>query len=706
MIDSNRRRFTIRYWMLAAALFLAWGVASLWLVPALIRQAYEGQSLEVLNAVLAGRDQHPLSDYLQGWAALRLRLTAVFVLGAPALFGGLLHRRSIGERLRGLVAPPEGVPVSSSDLLQLAVWFGLAAGLGEAAITAVRGWQIPDPAWRYSADMVWMSPAVAVAASLVVGVLFRGIVRVFKIEYPLRLYWFVFSTLAAYMLLRTARLGVRVDAAWLLAVGVAVQVARVGSGRWRTSQIMVRRSLLWLAAVVVLLGVGLHGTRYVSERRALALLPAVDGRLPNVLLIILDTVRAQNLSLYGYGRPTTPELRALARDGVVFDRAVATAPWTLPSHASLFTGRFAHELTADWGSPLDDTYPTLAEALGTRGFETVGVVANLLYTTRRSGLQRGFASYHDHPVSPFMMLQNSWVGRLILARLEGFTTSFEALVGKTAETVNQQFLGWLGRRNGDRPFFAFLNYFDAHGPYRPPAPFDTLFTAKLPGGQNQPRGRRGARDFERVTAAYDGGLAYVDAQLGHLLRQMRAMGRLDNTIVIVTSDHGEHLGERANQMVGHGNSLYVQLLHVPLVIVYPPSVPAGLRFARPADIRDIPATVMDLAGLSGGSEFPGPSLSRHWMHPAGTDATRSELILSELSAKVGEPPSRAAQALTAGAFHYIMYGDGSEELYNLENDPAEEFNLAAAPETREDLTRLRASLDSLLSASTGRPGMR
>jgi arylsulfatase A-like enzyme len=548
--------------------------------------------------------------------------------------------------------------------------------------------------------MVWMSPAVAVAASLVVGVLLRGTVRVFRIEYPMRLYWFVFSALAAYMLLRTARLGVRVDAAWLLAVGVAVQAARVASSRWRSAQVMVRRSLPWLTAVVVLLGMGLHGARYVTERRALALLPAVDGRLPNVLLIILDTVRAQNLSLYGYGRPTTPELRALARDGVVFDRAVATAPWTLPSHASLFTGRFAHEVTADWGTPLDDTYPTIAEALGTRGYETVGVVANLLYTTRRSGLQRGFASYHDHPVSPFMMLQNSWVGRLILSRLEGFTTSFEALVGKTAETVNQQFMGWLGRRNGDRPFFAFLNYFDAHGPYRPPAPFDTLFTATLPDGRTQPGSRQGARDFERVTAAYDGGLAYVDAQLGRLLRQMQAMGKLENTIVIVTSDHGEHLGERENQMVGHGNSLYVQLLHVPLVIVYPPSVPAGLRLARPADIRDIPATVMDLVGLGGDSEFPGLSLSRHWTRPAGSDATGGEPILSELSAKVGEPPSRAAQALTAGVFQYIIYGDGSEELYNLESDPAGELDLAAAPETREDLTRLRASLDSLLSAST------
>ncbi len=183
----------------------------------------------------------------------------------------------------------------------------------------------------------------------------------------------------------------------ILAAGLAVQTTRVILHNPDVARRLIRRSSPLFFVCFVLVGSAV----WVSGSRPDARLPTAEvdsgsRRFPNVLLITLDTVRAANLSLYGYSRQTTPNLDRFAKRGVVFDKAFATAPWTLPSHASLFTGRWPHELSTDYTVPLDGTHPTLAEYLSRQGYRTAGFVANLGYCSFGTGLARGFEHYEDY----------------------------------------------------------------------------------------------------------------------------------------------------------------------------------------------------------------------------------------------------------------------------------------------------------------------
>ncbi len=185
----------------------------------------------------------------------------------------------------------------------------------------------------------------------------------------------------------------------------------------------------------------------------------------NVLLIVLDTVRAQSLSLNGYERETSPQLERLARRGLSFENAISTSPWTLPGHASMFTGRYPHEVSADWSVPLDATFPTLAEVLASNGYATAGFVANVGYCSYEHGLNRGFAYYSDYQFSLGQFILSSSLGRTVASsdRLRRISGYHELLNRRTAENINNDFLHWLSTR-GRQPFFAFLNYYDAHEP--------------------------------------------------------------------------------------------------------------------------------------------------------------------------------------------------------------------------------------------------
>src|SRR4030095_5740987 len=184
-----------------------------------------------------------------------------------------------------------------------------------------------------------------------------------------------------------------------LAVVLALTTTFLVSAQQRRFYKLVRVTLGLLVATVLALAIGVYGWQALAEQRALAKLPPAPKGAPNVLLIVMDAVGAEHLSLYGYTRPTSPQLEKFARGGVSFERAIATAPWTLPSHASMFTGRYPHELTAGWVSALDDRYPTLAEVLQNEGSLTAGFVANTFYCDRETGLDQGFIHYEDHTVS-------------------------------------------------------------------------------------------------------------------------------------------------------------------------------------------------------------------------------------------------------------------------------------------------------------------
>ncbi|MGH9902711.1 MAG: sulfatase, partial [Pyrinomonadaceae bacterium] len=472
-----------------------------------------------------------------------------------------------------------GAPLTSGPgarfLILAAVWCGLLAGLVEVAVRATQKFYLGQ-AVGAGPDFFWMTPLANTVVLLAAGLALAAAARLRPTLVSARLAVFVFS-LPVFLNLLLMYPRLQHYAAALLATGLAVQSARLAATRQRGFRQLVGRSLPLMLLLVVLLAATAAGWRWTAERRALAQLPAAPAGAPNVLFITLDTVRAQNLSLYGYGRETSPRLNQLAARGVTFERALSTAPWTLPSHASMFTGRFPHEMNADWDRALGDEHPTLAEAFAARGYLTAGFVANTGYCSHEHGLDRGFAHYEDFPRSLGQLASSSTLVRTVADhfRVRRLVRNDEHLNRQPADRINDRFLRWLAGREEGRPFFAFLNYYDAHDPYLPPAPYDRKFGPGRAEGKHSPlhhfvwdpaaRNRKlSPQEVRTEIDAYDGAISYLDHQLGLLFDELGRRGLLENTLVVVTSDHGEEFGEHGGAY--HGTSLYEEQVRVPLRI--------------------------------------------------------------------------------------------------------------------------------------------
>ncbi|MGH7656665.1 MAG: sulfatase, partial [Gemmatimonadales bacterium] len=389
--------------------------------------------------------------------------------------------------------------------------------------------------------------------------------------------------------------------------------------------------------------------------------PAPAGA-PNVLLLVLDTVRSASLGLYGYERATTPGLERWARTGTVFERATATSSWTLPSHAGLFTGRYVHELAAGFRTPMGSRWPTVAGEFRRNGYNTAGFSANRKYVTWEFGLNRGFDRFEDYAVTPGQVMVSSALSRMLV-----WQPWFQNLIGfhdlygrKGADDIRVEFLQWIsGRRDQGRPFFAFLNYYDAHNPYLPPSPWNGRFTSDTVDYVPPTLGPwLSPEQIAREQDAYEGAIAWLDHEISTLLEQLEARGLLDNTILVITSDHGEQFGEHG--LVDHGNSLYQPLLDVPLILRFPGAVPAGARFDTPVTLRDIPVTMLDLAGLDD-SSIPGESLVRFWETRSAAGDEPESPILSGLTWPNGE----VAHSLRLDKHVYIEWFGNRNELYDL-----------------------------------------
>jgi arylsulfatase A-like enzyme len=588
------------------------------------------------------------------------------------------------------------------------IWYAMAIGsLGgflEASFRAARQFITELPAAGFFWELYWMAPLSAGIAALTLAGFLAVAAKAGSSRVDVTHATFLFGFLAIHGVLRSEGIPLDPLAELVLSVGAAAALARAAGSRSRALIPLVRRSPPYvLGAFGILVVLAALRLPSVAERRALADLPVADSGLPNVVLIILDTVRAANLGLYGYHRATTPELEEWAESGVVFDRAYATAPWTLPSHASIFTGRYPFEVQTGVTRPLDDAFPTLAEVLSNRGYVTAGFVANLLYTTPMSGLHRGFARYQAHRVSFAEVARSSWLSET-LVRAARRVAGQPAPLPKDDRHVTKEFLDWLDRRDG-RPFFAFLNYFGAHEPYAPPEPFRSRFGE----GPEDPWGTSlipwhgvdGSSTSQRLrdqwVDRYDGAISYVDHQLGLIRDGLSASGLLDNTVVVITADHGETWGEHG--LLGHMNALYLPLLHVPLVVAFPRHVDPGTRIEEPVTLRDLPATILDLAGLDEGSLVPGSALLSSPARRAGSQQRSPNLAELETPPDVPSPHAPIQRgdmrALFDGSLHYIVNGDGIEELYDTEADPDEANDLSALPDFADAVEAFRATLRAL-----------
>jgi arylsulfatase A-like enzyme len=478
--------------------------------------------------------------------------------------------------------------------------------------------------------------------------------------------------------------------AWaIVALGVGLQVARLAARR----AAQLARAARWVAATLLVgfvAAASVQEWRFrAAEGRAMAALPAAADSAPNVLLLILDTVRAKSLSLNGARFATTPRLDVRAREGLVFDAAYSTSSWTLPAHASMFTGLYASHTEADWTSPLELEPVTLAEVLRAKGYATGGFVANMQATSYRTGLGRGFIRYEDLQRSweevvfttslaqtrsvanaLFTWREDGWLGGALrqLARLHlKIEGNYFAHDQKNASEVARDFLRWQSTI-GQRPFFAFLNLFDAHNPYRSPPEYREMF-------------RGGVSNYDRYLAA----IRYQDDQVDALLAELDRRGVLRNTLVVITSDHGELFGEHG--LSGHGNALYRPLLHVPLVMLGPLHVPAS-RVKQPVSLRDLAATILDVARLANdtiAAKIPGRSL----LQVARDSGARTiSPVVAELSLGIRhddrDPNARAElKAVIDDTLHVILTSAGAVEAFALGSDSARALDLSRDPSARE-----------------------
>jgi arylsulfatase A-like enzyme len=501
----------------------------------------------------------------------------------------------------------------------------------------------------------------------------------------------------------------------LLAAGAAHWISRGFSGPQSGFLRLARYSLPVLAAAVTATAVVSYGGQTLAEARAVARLPAPPAGARNVLLVVMDTVRAANLGLYGYDRDTTPHLKRWAKRGVLFEWAMATAPWTFPSHCSFMTGQWASTLSMHWPPILDPDYTTLASFLTSRGYLTAGFAANTYWCSYESGMDRGFVHYEDYPLDPRTALGSTIPGRWILENIlnpRGFYgVKWIRSQSRDARAINRSFLDWLSRvRHHKRPFFAFLNYLDAHEPFHPPdgeganfglRPRSAAESKMLLEYRDRDKLKLNARDVELARDSYDNCITALDRQVGSLLDELDRSDLLRETSVIITSDHGEEFGEHG--VFNHGFSLYTPEVRVPLLIISA-KAPRGRTIACPVSLRDLPATVVDLSGLGSGSIFPGRSLADCWKQAPGVAASHATKAYSEAAIPRVIRPERGrgssqrgfTLSLVAERLHYLVDGSGQEELYELEADQREVRNLKNDPGRSPALDRFRNALFDML----------
>ena len=416
------------------------------------------------------------------------------------------------------------------------------------------------------------------------------------------------------------------------------------------------------------------------------------GGSPNIVLITLDTVRADHLSAYGYARPTTPHLDSLSQKGVLFENAVAPSSWTLASHASIFTGVLPHQHGANQAAPLQPGPLTVAMVLASRGYETAGFSNNISYGFAGWGMRQGFESYDDDSSSFRHNLAKTIAGQDLIQPAYHQAVAFDDFDRRTAEELNDDVRRWFERRSG-RPYFLFINYYDAHLSYRAPKPFDHRFGHPSRAVIRETYLSRDGRLSRPLTpleqssliAGYDNCLSYLDEQVGKLVSMVAMLSNLSNTIVVITSDHGEAFGEHGRY--GHGWDLSREVLHVPLII-FGPGIPSGLRIRHLAQIRDLLATIVDLWG--GDPVAQRFSLRRFWT-PGYVPDSFDDMAISEFITV--SPEFRPALiSLITSQWHFVRDSDGYEELYDWERDPQEQHNLALDPAHATTIGRLRAEM--------------
>ncbi len=415
-----------------------------------------------------------------------------------------------------------------------------------------------------------------------------------------------------------------------------------------------------------------------QEERTQAPRPEAARPRPNLVMISLDTVRADHLNCYGYSRPTSPNIDALAREGICFTRALSTSSWTKPSHASVFTGLYpsAHGALRH-GDILHPETRTLAEHLYDSGFTTLATVSAPPLSSV-FGFDAGFEDYDDYTYD---------LDRSHNLFLRSTADTFQIHSGFTASLISEAAWRVFSRcRTRERPFFFFVNYFDAHHNYFPPWPHRLETSEDYYGtqfGMIDPwlHGSVPFEDFredvevQRLADLYDAEVRYVDEQVGTWVERLKGAGAYERTVFVLFGDHGEEFLDHGQ--LTHGKTLYDEVIHVPLILAGP-GVPRGLRIDTPVSLVDVLPTVLALIGVDVPKGLPG----RNLLAGGGGDA---------------ETPLFAELDLPGYRFQAVARG-GHKLIWNLDTDRRALYNLRDDPEERHDLAEGNAPLVEELSA--------
>ena len=407
---------------------------------------------------------------------------------------------------------------------------------------------------------------------------------------------------------------------------------------------------------------------------------------PNVILVSVDTLRADHLGCYGYERPTSPFLDALAAEGIIFENAFAQSSWTLPSHMSLFTGRYPKNHGVEVPElKLSESIPTLTQTLKDAGYRTFGFVT-WAFLEAKYGFGRGFDLYRQFIPPP---------DKRDVEHAE-YTTRADEAVDSILQGLGQGIPG---------PYFLFVHLFDPHLDYAPPA--EHLQAVAPDVSHDLEFGRHEALQpyilpihreptpvpapiRDQATALYDAEIHFTDAQLKRLFDGLAERSMLENTLVVFTSDHGEELDDHGS-MEGHGWTLYDEILHVPLIIKLPNQTHAQTRITSIVESIDIAPTILDLLGLPALDSFDGESLRPQFTSSQSEESQSfgsSQRFLSRWSLRTEQHKLIHSRRKSTR----LPYDPPAYELYDLIQDPGETQDLFATQ--TEVARRLRAHLDA------------
>ncbi|MCY3003922.1 MAG: sulfatase-like hydrolase/transferase [Planctomycetota bacterium] len=623
----------------------------------------------------------------------------------------------------GLVESAKVLATANARYVQWACRLIATGGLGYAAVGALLA--IPSVIFALA---LWGRPSFRAApASACAGLGAAVSVALFALVGWISLELAVPAALAATAIALALKellawwpLVTRVRVAWsLLGLGAA---ACIGVVAWRWSDGLVQWIAWALAGVNVLVAIAAwRGWRapHAATAGALALLllaaaSAPDRRIPevstpgqlDVLVVSIDTLRADALGCYGKADAQTPTIDALAAQGVLFEDATSQANTTGPSHTTLLTGLYPAEHGArSNGVRISNRARTLADALA-RTHATGGFVSGFTLVDEASGLAERFDWYEDQ------MLAWRWMPRVSeRLHLVGAAIRFAERRGHdvrrpdrpAGETVDRA-LDWIHTR-GDEPLFTFVHFYDPHVPYAPPREFALLHGADMK-VLDDPKARRGFDWYELSTAQrealvsnpdavahmkalYAGEISYADAQLKRLLDGLEAAGRLERTLIVLTSDHGEGLGSH-DYWFDHGSFLFDEELHVPLIVRFPGNAHAGTRVKGQVRLLDVAPTVLDVLGLQATLETTGESLLQLAQN-VPDERKRPSFAISDLAGNVsGFDIGGRRIALRASGSKLIWSSshwldteriEEREQYFTLANDPDEQTDLRAGGKT-------------------------